>query len=64
MLRVLIVDGAPLARAHIARMLESRRDYRVVAKLHTATSAVNALRSTRYKLAEACARTLSSWIRT
>ena len=47
MLRVLIVDGAPLARAHIARMLESRRDYRVVAKLHTATSAVNVVRRLR-----------------
>lgn len=47
MLRVLIVDGAPLARAHIARMLESRRDYRVVAKLHTAAGAADVVRRLR-----------------
>lgn len=47
MIRVLIVDGEPLARAHIARMLEWRRDYRVVAELHRAAEAVDVVRDLR-----------------
>lgn len=47
MITVLIVDGEPLARAHIARMLEARPGFRVVGKLHNATQAVDAVRNMR-----------------
>lgn len=47
MFTVLIVDGEPLARAHIARMLEARPGFQVVGKLHSATQAIEAVRSMR-----------------
>ncbi|MGH7556593.1 MAG: LytR/AlgR family response regulator transcription factor [Gemmatimonadota bacterium] len=43
MISVLIVDGEPLARAHIARMLEARPGFRVVGKLRSAAEAVDAI---------------------
>lgn len=45
MIPVLIVDGEPLARAHIARMLDARPGFRVVGVLHRAVAAVDVVRS-------------------
>ncbi|MGH7571068.1 MAG: LytR/AlgR family response regulator transcription factor [Gemmatimonadota bacterium] len=47
MITVLIVDGEPLARAHIARMLEARPGFQVVGKLCSAAEAVDAIRRLR-----------------
>jgi two-component system LytT family response regulator len=47
MIAVLIIDGEPLARAHLARMLEGRPDFRVVGKFRSASDAVRALRELR-----------------
>lgn len=47
MIAVLIVDSEPLARAHLARMLEARPGFRVVGKLRSASEAMRALRSLR-----------------
>lgn len=47
MIHVLIVDGEPLARAHIARLLLARADFRVVDELRSAAEAVEAVRRLR-----------------
>jgi len=47
MITVLIIDGEPLARDHLARMLEARPGFRVVGKLRSASEAVRALRGLR-----------------
>lgn len=47
MIAVLIVDSEPLARAHLARMLEGRPGFRVVGQLRSASEAVRALRELR-----------------
>lgn len=47
MIAVLIVDSEPLARAHLARMLEGRPGFRVVGQLRSACEAVRALREMR-----------------
>ncbi len=44
MIPVLIVDGEPLARAHIARMLHARPGFGVLGELHCAAEAVDAVR--------------------
>ncbi|HKY61580.1 MAG TPA: LytTR family DNA-binding domain-containing protein [Gemmatimonadota bacterium] len=47
MITVLIIDGEPLVRDHLARMLEVRPGFRVVGKLRSASEAVRALRDLR-----------------
>ncbi|MGH7542856.1 MAG: LytR/AlgR family response regulator transcription factor [Gemmatimonadota bacterium] len=43
MIAVLIIDSEPLARAHLARMLEARPGFRVVGKLRSVSEAARAL---------------------
>jgi two-component system LytT family response regulator len=47
MITVLIIDSEPLARNHLARMLEARPGFRVVGKLRSASEAVRAIRGLR-----------------
>lgn len=47
MIPVLIIDGEPLARAHLVRMLQARPGFRVVGELHSATGAADAVRELR-----------------
>lgn len=47
MITVLIIDGEPLARNHLARMLEARPGFQVVGKLRAASEAVPVLRRLR-----------------
>ena len=47
MIGILIVDSEPLARAHLARMLEVRPGFRVVGKLRSASEAMRTLGSLR-----------------
>ena len=47
MITVLIVDGEPLVRAHIARMLGARPGFRVVGEMNHAAGAVEAARRLR-----------------
>lgn len=42
-IRVLIVDGAPLARSHIVRLLDRRSEFEVVGQAGTAAAAVAAI---------------------
>ncbi len=44
MIAVLIADSEPLARAHLARMLEARPGFRVVGQLRSASEALRAIR--------------------
>jgi len=44
MITVLIIDGEPLARDHLARMLEARTGFGVVGKLRSASEAIRAVR--------------------